>query len=137
MSNTSENNSNSSITDNKSDDKPNVADNMLQDKKIPDSGSEDKSYLVGKKSEPCQRKRASNFQQRKTEQTSIDETFANISNTLMNYLESTKENVTNNVKTPDQSFGDYVRSCLELMLEPEKSVRKKLIIDALTKVIDQ
>ncbi|XP_032689570.1 uncharacterized protein LOC116852899 [Odontomachus brunneus] len=66
------------------------------------------------------------------ESKNIDETFTNISNAILNLLESSKENTTDNVKTIDQSFTDYIRVHLENIPEPEKSARKKLIIDALT-----
>lgn len=48
---------------------------------------------------------ASRNKKRKTEQSkNIDETFTNISNAIMNLLESSKENSTDNVKTIDQSL---------------------------------
>ncbi|KYN08253.1 hypothetical protein ALC62_00764 [Cyphomyrmex costatus] len=65
------------------------------------------------------------------ESRNMDDTFTNISNAVMNFLESTKENTTTDVKTVDQSFVDYIRVHLENIPEPEKSARKKLLFDAL------
>ncbi|XP_012538708.2 uncharacterized protein LOC105838004 [Monomorium pharaonis] len=64
------------------------------------------------------------------ESQSIDNKSTNSAN--MNSLESTKENSTNNTKTIDQSFVNYICVHLENIPEPEKSTRKKMIIDALT-----
>jgi len=76
---------------------------------------------------------ASRFKRRKIDESkSIDDTFTNISNAIINFIESTKENTTYNIKTIDQSFADYIRVHLENIPEPEKSERKKMIIDALT-----
>ena len=61
----------------------------------------------------------------------MNDAFTNISNVVMNFLESTKENTTINVKTVDQSFVDYIRVHLENILVPEKSARKKLLFEAL------
>lgn len=73
------------------------------------------------------------YKRRKIEQKkSIDDTFVDISNQFVTFLENSKENATDNVKTPDQSFAEYVRSHLEHISEPEKTARKKLILDALT-----
>ncbi|XP_011161138.1 uncharacterized protein LOC105196748 isoform X2 [Solenopsis invicta] len=55
-----------------------------------------------------------------------------VSNANANSLESTKENSTSNTRTIDQSFANYIRVHLENIPEPEKSTRKKMIIDALT-----
>jgi len=77
---------------------------------------------------------ASRFKRCKIDESkSIDDTFTNISNAIINLIESTKENTTYNIKTIDQSFADYIRVHLENIPEPEKSERKKMIIDALTK----
>ncbi|XP_018338322.1 PREDICTED: uncharacterized protein LOC108746202 isoform X1 [Trachymyrmex septentrionalis] len=73
------------------------------------------------------------FKRRKIEDSkSIDDTLTNISKTILNFLKSTKKNTTDSIKTIDQSFANYIRVHLENISEPEKTVRKKMIIDALT-----
>lgn len=66
----------------------------------------------------------SRFKKRKIDESkNIDDIFTNISNAIMNYLESSKENTINNVQTVDQSFIDYIRLHLQNIAEPEKSAR--------------
>lgn len=72
------------------------------------------------------------FKKRKIDQSkSIDDTFNNVTNALMNYLESSKEKNTNNQQTVDHSFIDYIRVHLQNIPEPEKSARKKMLFEAL------
>lgn len=82
---------------------------------------------------PDNKRNSSRFKKCKVDETkNIDETFVNVSNAIINLLQCSKENNTNDVKTIDEAFVDYVRIHLENISEPEKSARKKLIIDALT-----
>jgi len=57
----------------------------------------------------------------------MNDAFTNISNVVMNFLESTKENTTINVKTVDQLFVDYLRVNLENILvpPPPKNLQEK------------
>ncbi|KYN08465.1 hypothetical protein ALC62_00543 [Cyphomyrmex costatus] len=74
----------------------------------------------------------SRFKRRKIEEArNIEDTLTNISKTILNFLKSTR-NTSDNTRTIDQSFANYIRVHLENISEPEKTVRKKMIIDALT-----
>jgi len=56
----------------------------------------------------------------------MNDAFTNINNVVMNFLESTKENTTINVKTVDQSFVDYIRVHLEnILVPPPKNLQEK------------
>lgn len=95
---------------------------------------EDKENITQNKNDTCDKEvPASKLKKSKIDQSkNIDETFTSISNAIINLLEDSKEQTGDNVKSVDQSFADYVRVHLENITEPEKSERKKLIIDALT-----
>lgn len=107
--------------------------NMPQKENMSKLSFQNQDNLIQDNNKHSQEINTSKYKKRKIdEKKSIDNTFTDISNTILNFLENSKENTTHNLKTSDQSFAEYVRWHLEHMSEPEKAARKKLIIDALT-----
>src|SRR5580765_6021232 len=83
------------------------------------STSQNQDNLIQQNNKCSQEINTSKYKKRKIETKSIDDTFTDISSTLINFLENSKENT--DPKTPDQSFAEYVRSHLEHISEPEKT----------------
>lgn len=102
--------------------------NMPQRKNISASTSENQNNLIQQNNNKrSQEINISKYKKRKFDQTkSIDNTFTDISNTVINFLENSKEDTTDNVKTPDQSFVEYVCSHLEYISESEKNSKKEI-----------
>lgn len=124
--------SNDSITIVSSDEHENVMD-IPQEEDINASTSQNQKILIKQNSNICSKNpKTSKYEEHRIDQlTSVDKISANIIK-LTNLLENLKKNI-NEVKTPDQVFAEYISTVLKLMSEPEKSERKKLIIDALSK----
>lgn len=106
----------------------------INDSQKKNSASQD--IFVDSQDTENRNKEKSNFRFKKrkiNESKSIDDTFTNVSNAIINYLENSKENnqQTKNQQTVDHSFIDYIRVHLQNIPEPEKSARKKMLFEAL------